>query len=261
MEIPAFIIVTCVSALHIVCYGLYKDSPYEKVVLGKIVREFILCFIILSLLVFIFSITHQSLKLFILYPLIVVSSRIVTEAYKQFFRTENQDKYKIPSQVHLLKVSVKNKYVRWATFLFFPVIIGSGIFLAYSLKGVIGYKYQGFMIGMVGGLLFSLAGAYKDGFYEGFDLWKFFRSPIVAGILGWFVSFYTGHFLLIMFTAMGLERMMVEFYKTFLKAGYVPGKFKENKAPDPFWLKKRALLKLPYLFSWVVLITLFVFHA
>lgn len=201
----------------------------------------------------------NSEKKIIYFLLVLITSRIITEMYKQFIRVEDQKIYKIPSQVHLFKYIPQNKLQRLLLGSFVPVFLGIGTNLAITLPSYFTNYESSIFIGLLAGFLIALGGGYKDGFFEGFDHLKFFRSPIITALAALFLSTKTSNPLLLFFASMGLERMIVEFYKGFIKAGYVPGKFKTNKPRYTEWVTKRKLFIFPYFITWFVVLALIVY--
>ena len=98
------------------------------------------------------------------------------------------------------------------------------------------------------GIATATAGSYKDGFFEGFDFFKFLRSPSLGLIGGIFVSLYTNNVFFIILGAVGVERVIVELYKTFIKKGYWPGKFGSGVVRHKDWLEKRKIF-IPFYFA------------
>jgi len=84
-------------------------------------------------------------------------------------------------------------------------------------------------IGAVSGLLVAIGGAIKDAPYEGFNLTKFIRSPIIGSIEAPVIStvFKDTHPVLLGMATIATERLTVETYKLIrAKTGqYTPAKF------------------------------------
>lgn len=89
------------------------------------------------------------------------------------------------------------------------------------------------IIGFVSGLSVAIGGAIKDAPYEGFDLLKFIRSPVIGTIEGGII----GHFIptinpyICYFTVIGTERITTETYK--LIRAKMPMKFKYGEYGIP----------------------------
>jgi hypothetical protein len=112
----------------------------------------------------------------------------------------------------------------------------------------------GSILGLLVGILCAAGGGYKDGFFEGFDGIKFWRSPIIGMICGTFIYPMTkGNVIVTMIAVLGLERMISELWKTFhspcncnsISHCYCPGKFKDKTCNDPpykyDWCEKRSI--------------------
>lgn len=111
--------------------------------------------------------------------------------------------------------------------------------------------------GLVGGIFVAIGGAFLDIAWEGFDPIKFLRSIWLGGFWGLIFSFYTTNASLIVFACIGMDRMALEFYKTFIRK-LKSGKFKSGQPTNPKWLKKRVLLMYPYILPWLLFIFLLV---
>jgi len=243
------------AGLHAACYGAYKDSPYEKFILSRFFREIIIG--TLSSLFVLLFIKTNGISFVILFLSFVACSRIFTETYKQFIRQEPQHIYKIPSMVHIFRIIPTSRLKRLIlgilAFTTFILLIASALkiynFLPPSISGP--------FLGLFTGLITGVGGAYKDGFFEGFELRKFFRSPTLGLLSGFLLSFFAHTPLFLLLATWGLERMVVEFYKGFIKSKYVPGKFNFTKARYPQFFKKRKKIIPIYVSTWVFLIALF----
>lgn len=95
------------------------------------------------------------------------------------------------------------------------------------------YVLRDAAIGFVSGLLVALGGSIKDAPYEGFEVGKFIRSPIIgaveAPILG--KAFKEPHPVLLGLSTIACERITVETYK--LIRVQTPGKFKVGEWGSP----------------------------
>jgi hypothetical protein len=94
-------------------------------------------------------------------------------------------------------------------------------------------------IGLAIGFVAALGGAWKDAPKEGFDLLKFFRSPIIAVIYALVLSRLTPDPLLIAAGAIGYERATAETYKTFFFPSRPRGKFAGKPILHPEMLRRR----------------------
>ena len=189
------------SGLHSACWGLYKDSPYEKGNFTKFIRSIILGIIIAFLFDYLLiNVNIREFNLGIFFAVCVLFERFVTEIYKGFFREESQKKYKIPSFFHVGKYIVRSILLKEVT----GTALLVGTVAVFLLFANIPYKPFGFphvVIGAAFGLLLGLfeafGGAEKDAPYEGFEPLKVFRSPIVDLMWGAIFSFFSPNYGLI----------------------------------------------------------------
>lgn len=227
------------TGIHAGSYGAYKDSPYEGFKPLRVYRELFIA----GILGYLFSVYQwaRGEKFFIVFLVIFALSRLITEFYKLFIRTESQSLYKIPTQIHLFGRLVTGRRERLLLGLL-PVVILLCIY-AFGELGLNGFPklMKGLILGLQMGLGTAIAGGYKDGFFEGFDKTKFMRSPVLGAIGGMLISLSTTNTLFIILGAVGFERIVVELYKAFLKRGYWPGKFGSGKVHHKEWLKMRKI--------------------
>ncbi len=247
-------IIGVIGGLHSASYGAYKDSPYESFVLRRFVREIILAFFIGILLSFFYFEKRE--RYFVIFLVIMGLSRTATEFYKLFLREENQDPFLIPTQAHFFKKVVKNKILRIALGFFCIMIIYAIFLISVSLPDAFSKTERGLYIGFLTGFITAVGGGYKDGFFEGFNKIKFFRSPVIGAIGGVLIALNTEIIFFILFGAIGFERMIVELYKGFLKRRYSPGKFKLKNPKYVSWFNRRKIFILPYSLTWLFFIIL-----
>ncbi|OGK22086.1 hypothetical protein A3C98_01315 [Candidatus Roizmanbacteria bacterium RIFCSPHIGHO2_02_FULL_37_15] len=246
------------------CQGAYKDSPYEPFQSSKFIRSLIFGSIG-GIFWYLFSIVSGlKIPLAVFFPLVVFFDSIVTEMYKRGIRLENLSKYKMPTIFHVNGFIIHNRYVR--ILLILNIIIF--LILLYPLSQVIVDKVPlffqhrpilGLFFGFIAGVLAASGGASLDSAWEGFEYSKFLRSVYVAMFWGLILTFYTTNPGLIIYACFGLDRMSIEFNKTFVKK-LKSGKFKATHPTIPHWLDLREKLLHPYLFTWAVYIYLLASH-
>lgn len=254
MDVIKYGIIGAVAGLLSSCWGAYKDSLYEVFQSQRFIRSVLVGFVLGGVLFF-FLRTHNLLdtNLGVVFALIVTLERLFTEFIKAFVREEKQDKYNIPSRLHILGKTVDNKSLR----LLIGVAFLGLVYLFFSMPAFLRIDFgspqlNGLFWGFFGGLLGSASGgAWKDAPIEGFERIKFFRSPIASGIWGFIFSFFTHNYSLLLIASLGGERMIVEFYKTFI-VHKVPGKFKASQPAFPVWKEKRKKFIIPYFMTWIV---------
>ena len=89
--------------------------------------------------------------------------RFLAETYKGFFRTEDQEKYFVPSRITFFGRHVESDILRYAA----GTLIVGAVF-AVTLIDVPVERFIWFLlIGYATGLVVSLGGAYKDAAFEG----------------------------------------------------------------------------------------------
>lgn len=255
MNIFIFGFVGAMSGLYSACWGAYKDCLFEKFQSKKFARS-IIAGLVLGILLFYFlkenNIVNVNLGVFFLF--VMSFERLFTESLKAFVRNEDQEKYTIPSKLHIFGKTVESK--------FFRLIIGSifisGAFVLFYLPLFVNFKLHGWMGGLFWGAMAGLigsavGGAWKDAPIEGFDPIKFFRSPFVGALWGILISLFTSNFSLLLFASIGGERMTVELYKTFVLKS-IPGKFCATKPKFEDWIEKRKKFILPYTIAWIAFI-------
>jgi hypothetical protein len=139
--------------------------------------------------------------------------------------------------------------------IFVGIIFITLIFLLFYLPYFLLIEFDSLIIdglfwGVVGGLAgVAIRGAWKHSKDYGFDVIRFFRSPLIAGIFGMVFSFFTDNYSVIIFTGIGAERMTVDLYKRFFKKS--SDEYLMNGKND---LKKREIFS--EVFKWFVFVVL-----
>lgn len=236
-----YILSGLLGVTNMILWGLYGDLLIEKFNIWKVFRS-ISVGILWGILLFV---VNPHLPLFIIALVVISLERITTEIYKALIRVENQDKYKIPSDLNINA----NPKLKLIIGLFLILLVG---ILVYSVEIPISKIYLILIIGF----FIALGGMLKDVPYEGFDKIKFFRSPLVAIIVGVSILFLfpdiSGKYFLL--SVAGGERIISEFYKKIFR-GRVPGKFKQKKF-NKTWKKQRKKLLLLYFLDIIGLVIL-----
>jgi hypothetical protein len=93
------------------------------------------------------------------------------------------------------------------------------------------------------GTLIGILGAYKDAPFEGFQWDKFFRSALLLAVVSPLLhALGPAPLGLLIFVNGGLERMLMEFDKSYVQQS-VPGKFRSDLAPcNPRFVERRPWL-------------------
>jgi hypothetical protein len=207
---------------------MYKDSPHEGFGWPRYCRS-----IVVSALAALAWQLAVGLDLtsaagrFVLFGLTYVTERGLVELWKGYLREEDQSKYFIPMQLHVMGRVVKSRRVRFTVA---AVLVALVIAVAWGLDALqrstsLSPLTAVLLVGSVGGWLSAFGGAFKDAPIEGFETLKFFRSPLVA--LGWalVLALFTSHYLFIALAGLGYTVATIETYKTFLFPHKPRGKF------------------------------------
>lgn len=248
------------SGLYTSLWGAFKDCPYENFKPATFPRS-----IWFSLGIWGFYellVPHlglnvlplSTLNVFQLFFFVMGVERFLAELYKGFFRTEDQSKYFIPSRVTMLGKPVKSEILRKSVGILLVSITLAAAFLSLEIT----QYWQFLATSYATGLLVSLGGAYKDAPFEGFQPLKFQRSAVVLAVsspLFFFLGPVSLGFLIYMNG--GLERFLVEYYKTYIKRN-MSGKFR----PDlKIYESQKANREKFHILAWGIIILLGFLYA
>ncbi len=242
------------SGLHGASYGSYKDSPHESFLARRFVRELMIA----ALVAIALAASHFAAgeSRFVFFVSTFALTRIITEFWKLFIRTEPQEQFRIPTQIHWLKNVVHKRSIR--------LLAGAGfvasIYGAYCLFKLVPADFPhaatGVVVGGGFGVIEAIAGAYKDGSIEGFSLRKFLKSPTFGAIGGWLASLHTDSLVFLLLTGYGFCRMLLELLFKILRRDYVPGKFRSIIGPFTQWRERRRYFLVPYTATWLLCIAM-----
>ena len=174
-------ITTLVSGLYTCLWGAFKDAPYEGFKPKTFPRSMYFHIAIFLPLYFIpyFSAQFQHLGLVQMFFLIMGLERFLAEIYKGFFRTEDQQKYFVPSRITFFGRPITSDLVRHSAGVLIVAIVFAFLLVAAPIESFWGYLVTGYCTG----LLVASGGAYKDAPFEGFKWLKFQRSGVVLAAL------------------------------------------------------------------------------
>jgi len=251
-------VVGMLAGLHTSTWGMYKDAPHEGFGHLRYLRS---TFVSTALAIIVFPFTGfdmtQPHYLALFWGMIYVLERAVVEFYKSFVREEDQSKYFIPMQFHIFGKVVENRKTRILIGILYALGVGvfAGGVLLLDLKDVELSRWLVVLIGSVGGWISAFGGAWKDAPIEGFETFKFFRSPSIAAAFAFMLSFYTDSLMLITFPALGYCIATIETYKTFCFPNVPRGKFAGKPIKFPEMLTKRKRYVPIYIGVWAFVIT------
>lgn len=256
------LIVGATAGLHVAAWGMYKDAPHEGFTIPRFGRSIIVGGVMGMLLVPIPGSTLPSAGgLLVLFGLAYVAERAVTEFWKTFIRTEDQTKYFIPMQFHILGRVVHSRAARIAAG---AAAVAVGLcFVAAADAFLAAWRHVPRVllvatVGSLGGWYSAFGGASKDAPIEGFEILKFFRSPVVASLWALVLSPFEPDPIVIAFAALGFTIATLETYKTFFFPSKPRGKFAGRPISHPDMLVLRNRLVPVYATIWAALLITFV---
>jgi hypothetical protein len=219
-----------VSGFYTSLWGAFKDGPYEGFKLKTFPRSVYFHIAIFLLLYFVpyFRLHLQHLNLLELFFLVMGLERFLAEIYKGFFRTEDQDKYFVPSRITFFGTHVASDLLRRGVGLAIVTVVFLFLLVELPISGFWAYLAVAYGTGCI----VALGGAYKDAPFEGFKPLKFQRSGMVLAAfspLFYFLGDAENPLPLgfLIYMNGGLERFAVEYYKTYIQRN-MSGKFRPD---------------------------------
>jgi hypothetical protein len=218
-------LVGSLTGLHAATWGGFKDSPFEGFRRASFLRSIILG-VACAPFVALAGVADLSSGVLVAVGFCYACERLVTEWWKAILRGHSQAAYSIPMRLAVRGRPVDARLPRYAT--------GAGIALG-LVAAFVGASWLQellperpwwvtFLTVGLGGWLTAVGGAWKDAPVEGFQVAKFFRSPVVATVWGCLLLPFCSELPVLIVAAAGLAVTSIETYKTFV-AGGAPGKF------------------------------------
>ncbi len=256
------VITGLLSGLHASTWGMYKDSPHEGFSWGKYVRSAIIGAIFGPI---VWKLTGLDLGtpagIFLLWGANYMAERLTLEVWKTFLRSEDQSKYFIPMQLHVMGRVVESRRARYLAALAYVggiILVGWGIislWQAWKAGDVSINPYLVLLLLSVGGWVSAFGGAWKDAPIEGFETFKFFRSPGIAYFYAWVAGNLTDNWVVIAMCSIGFTVASIETYKTFFFPSKPRGKFAGKPILFPDMVQRRKPFAWLYVAIWVFVIT------
>lgn len=255
--VAASAVVGALAGAHAATWGAYKDSVYEGFSGWKYARSVCIAAPLGVLLAPVVSAgVPRPGALVVLFGCVYVAERGLFELYKTFLRQEDQSKYHIPMQFHVLGHVVVGRWTR--------ALAGAALLLALALLGLGAQALEraargtprlamSALFGFVAGLVSAIMGAWKDAPIEGFEPLKFLRSPAIAMAYGVLLAPYTHELLPAGLAALGYTIASIETYKTFID-GRPPGKFAGKMVRHPLALRTRWRLVPLFVATWIAIV-------
>lgn len=198
MNIVISVLIGFCAGFHNATWGMYKNSPHEGFSWRTYFRRVIAGILCGPLLQNVFSLDLKNWhNPFLLFGAIYALERITMEVYKTFIRKEDQSKYFIPMQLSVFGKPVESYSFRLFVGLLYVLAIcgiAYGIYILNGHNNSGSLKWNPFvllLICSVFGWVSAFGGAWKDAPLEGFETFKFFRSPAVAYFYAFVASLLT----------------------------------------------------------------------
>ncbi len=247
------------AGLHTSTWGMYKDAPQEGFTWPKYFRSAITG-AVLGLA------THQftgwdlgdPAARFVYWGLIYCLERAATEFWKYFIREEDQAKYFIPMQFGIMGKPMKDARMRISIGVAVAAVCVGIFFGLRALERRVGDETPTWLVvitvGAIFGWISAFGGAWKDAPIEGFETFKFFRSPGIAAIWAAILSYSTLSWTVLAIAAEGFTVATIETYKTFFFPSRPRGKWSGKPIHYPQYLELRRRFVPLWVGIWLLVI-------
>jgi len=246
------------AGLHTSTWGMYKDAPHEGFTWGKYFRSTVVGSALGALAYpFVEWDMTRPAAMLLYFGICYVLERGATEFWKSFIRDEDQSKYFIPMQFGVFGKPIKNNVKRIAIGCAYAAVVVAAFLGVHALdRADLGWPRWLVVvtIGSVGGWISAFGGAWKDAPIEGFETFKFFRSPGVATAYAAMASHFTDSYLAIAMVGLGFTIATIETYKTFFFPNKPRGKFAGKPISHPEMLQRRKSFVPIYAGIWAAVI-------
>ncbi len=246
---------------HNSTWGMYKDSPHEGFTYRKYFRSIIYAGIVGPIVWYVSGMDMtKATSIVLLFGATYLLERATMEVWKTFLRTEDQSKYFIPMQLHVFGKVIESRAARYIVAFFYVGImflIAYGVhvlYVMYKSGDLSWHPYLIILVLSVGGWISAFGGAWKDAPLEGFETFKFFRSPGIAFFYAWVTANLTDNFYFIAMCSLGFTVASIETYKTFFFPSRPRGKFAGKPILFPEMLQKRQKFVPLYVAIWLYVI-------
>jgi hypothetical protein len=253
------ILIGALAGLHISTWGMYKDAPHEGFTWPRYFRSTAVGAALggITQAIICWDLRVPGTRL-VYWGLIYCLERAATEAWKSFIREEDQGKYTIPMQFGIGGKPMKDARKRIAIGCVVALAC-AGVFLAIrALEVRFGARWPHGLVAVTIGSLFgwisAFGGAWKDAPIEGFETFKFFRSPAVAAAWALVVSQLTTSWPVIAIAAEGFTVASIETYKTFGFPDRPRGKFADKPVLFAEHLERRRRFVPIYAAIWALVL-------
>jgi hypothetical protein len=253
-------IIGALAGLHVSIWGYYKDAPHEGFSWPRFFRSTVVGAAV-------GAVGHYYVRWdlaadpgarFVYWGLCYCLERAVSEFWKYFIREEDQGKYFIPMQFGIMGRPIKDPRIR------IPIGIAIGVLCVLLGLGLISLdrRYAHDLppwatvvtVGAAFGWISAFGGAWKDAPIEGFETFKFFRSPGIAAAWALIVIQLQTSWVVLALAAEGFTVASIETYKKFGFPSKPPGKFAGKPVRFPEHLVRRRKFVAPYAVIWALVL-------
>lgn len=245
------------SGLHTATWGMYKDAMYEGFSRRTFARSIVVGMVAATAaqLVMRFDLGTPA-GFLMLFGLAYVLERAAVEFHKTFLRDEDQSKYFIPPAFAVRGRVVTSRRRRAAIGALVAAVVGlvvGGLALAGSAGPLAHPVLALAVMGSAGGWISACGGAWKDAPKEGFETFKFFRSPAISFVYALLLASFTTSWIVIAFGALGFTIATIETHKMFDRS-HTRGKFTGKPVRYPETLLFRRRFVPVFLAIWAVVL-------
>ena len=232
------------AGIHCATWGMFKDVPFEGFTWRTYVRSPIVATLIALALTRLAPLEFPSgpAGIVVLWGVTYGFERALVEIYKTFLREQDQSKYTIPMQFAIKGKVLESRPLRLAAgagYLALGILVLLGVHLLQVRGPDLPRVLAIFLVASPGGWISAFGGAWKDAPIEGFQTFKFFRSPAMTYGYGLALSLLTPSYVLVFMGSIGYTVATIETYKTFFFPNKKRGKFQGKTPTHPELLRTR----------------------
>jgi hypothetical protein len=246
------------AGVHTATWGMYKDAPHEGFSRWKYARSILLGTAIGAIVAAVWGLDpRRAADLVVLFGATYAVERALAEIYKTFLRDEDQSKYFIPMQFAVFGKVVRSRGARLlAGAGYLVVLLAMVVLVSWLDRALPDPKPLWLVVGLggLGGWISAFGGAWKDAPKEGFQIFKFFRSPIIASLFALGLSYLSDDLVLVTLAATGFCVATTETYKTFFFPSVPRGKFAGMPVHFPDMLRTRQPFIFLYAAIWAMVL-------
>ncbi|HET8653936.1 MAG TPA: hypothetical protein VFL93_00285 [Longimicrobiaceae bacterium] len=258
MDLIVAVVIGLIAGTHVSTWGMYKDAIHEGFTWPKYFRSIVIGALVGLVLEAIFHVDlSRAAGWVVFFGLVYATERLLLELWKSFLRVEDQSKYFIPMRFGIRGKPVMNDRIRWGVGAAVVVVIALFVWATIALQAAYPELPSWLVlvtIGSLGGWLTAFGGAWKDAPVEGFETFKFFRSPAISLFWAIIVAFFTPSWLFIAVAGAGYSVATIETYKTFFFPNKPRGKFAGKPILHPHMLRVRYYFVPIYVAIWIAVL-------